>query len=66
MSDLGAQLFETLTVANEAARTHILIGRKQFAEDVHRIIGTMAARKPSEQVIQELIELCDAEANRHE
>lgn len=62
MSDMGKQIFSTLTLANEAARIHVKLGRVQFAEEVRRIVGTWAARKPADTVVQEIIELCNREA----
>lgn len=59
--DLATQIFDNLNVANEAARVHIRLGRQQAFEEVKRIAGTWAARKPADQVVQEIIELCTRE-----
>ena len=58
---VGKELFANLTLANEAARVHIKLGRQQFAEEVKRVIGTMAARKPAMEIIMELHDLCEWE-----
>ena len=36
MSDMGKQIFETLQIANEAARIHIKLGRQQMALEFSR------------------------------
>ena len=62
MDNLGKQIFDQLTETNRMTSEYLKLGRQQMARDVSGIIGTLSARKPPMQVINELIALCRKEA----
>lgn len=62
MSAFGQLLFDQARILNEAQRSMLMEGRRQFSRDVTGIIGTLSIHKPPMRVIDELIALCRKEA----
>ena len=56
MSEFGKHIAETLTIANEAARIHIRLGRQQFADEVKRIAG-----RAEPTAVAQIMDLCERE-----